>query len=76
MAVHVHSTRTRITTNQQQHKINALVTNAVLLSLHEKLDCNTNFLGANMVQKGVIKEEIKQGKDGKYHICIAVYIGL
>ena len=29
-----------------------------------------------MVQKGAIEEEIKQGKDGKYHICIPIYIGL
>ena len=54
---------------------NALVTNTVLLSLHEKLDY-TNLLGANMVQKGAITEEIEQGKDGKYHICIPVYTGL
>ena len=29
-----------------------------------------------MVQKGAITEEIEQGKDGKYHICIPVHTGL
>ena len=48
-------------------QINALVTNAVVLSVHEKLD-HTNLLGANMLQKGASEEEIKQGEDGKYHI--------
>ena len=35
----------------------------------------TNLLGANMVQKSANEEEIK-GKNGKYRICILVYIGL
>ena len=56
-------------------RVFTVVTNTVLLSLHEKLDY-INLLGADMVQKGAITEEIEQGKDGKYHICIPVHTGL
>ena len=35
----------------------------------------TNLLGANVVQKSANQEKIK-GKDGKYCICILVYMGL
>jgi len=35
----------------------------------------TNLLGANMVRKSGSEEEIN-GKDGKYCICIPVYMGL
>lgn len=65
MAVDVHSTY--ITTNQQQHKCTSYQYSPS--SLHKKLDY-TNLLVANMVQKGAITEEIKLGKDDKYHIIL------
>ena len=42
--------------------------------MHEKLDLQ-NLLMVSMTQKSANHEEIK-GKDGKYHVCNSVYIGL
>ena len=43
-------------------------------SLDEKLDLH-KFAWGKMVQKSANEEEIK-GKNGKYRICIPVYMGL
>ena len=42
--------------------------------MHEKLDLQ-NLLIVTTMQKRANREEIK-GKDGKYHVCNPVYIGL